>query len=951
MADLAQYQQDFLTRYAPYANLASQQLGLPSRVILAKLAVETGWGQHFANNNLPGLKTGNAGQNDGFGSAQTATWEDYGGGARTNIKDGFIKYPTPEQSIGGLVPWLSNSTYMNSLADRKGGGILDIDPAAEKSAVEALGKSGFSTDSAASAKVARVLDQMPSLSSYGIAPSFSPASALLMNIVPYNGATDKPNVSEGLGGFSDNYYSTGTEYQPGGGVVLPREKGANGLELPGPTIGGPMAGQAGQGAVGQFSDAITQALEGFGRGVARVPTQIGNAVSDALSGFTPSGPAPGVTDFSGVDVSGGVGNGSLNPVLSPFQPAPGATDFSGTNVSVNVQPGTINPGLIPGDTAFSGRFDPSAYLAANADVAADAGARANPWQHYLQYGLNEGRAIDARGDRFDPSKYASQNADVVAAGWDPAQHYAQFGATEGRAAPIIGPDGTVQLAQNFAQGLTIGPQQANTIAPTQVGTAGPSGIFDAAAYLRNNPDLAAARVDPVEHFLRFGADEGRIIDDNGDRFDAKTYGAQNADVLAAGMDPLLHYVKFGAAEGRQAPIIGPDGTVRMVSNLGIGSPIASDLAGQLLQAEEVQRRGDPQAGLTIGPGPTAPTIGAGPAVQPVGAGQAFRGLDPTEYVKANADLAADAGASADPIGHFLRFGQAENRPLTLDGQRFDGAAYLAANPDVARAGMSPLEHYLEFGGKEWRQAQTIGPDGTTHTIGPDFFAPGVQAPSAQTIQAILHPTIGAPPVTPTIGPPALTPTIGAGPAVQATSPSLNVGAYDFSNANVGGALGASPQSFGSFHGTSNLGMDMGQPQAQTGGIGQFGFSNANVGGFDVNGFGGSSQASGGEAYGPPTYSSNFNPQSSQNAYLDSQVNFANQQNAALDAFNPAIRNGMLTSSTGDPGIYKAAADYNVATLAANQANLAKPRAPAAAPVNVPRVAQGAFAPAPFVGRW
>lgn len=47
MVEPAQHQQDLVTRYAPYANLASQRLGLPSRVILAKTAVETEWGEVF----------------------------------------------------------------------------------------------------------------------------------------------------------------------------------------------------------------------------------------------------------------------------------------------------------------------------------------------------------------------------------------------------------------------------------------------------------------------------------------------------------------------------------------------------------------------------------------------------------------------------------------------------------------------------------------------------------------------------------------------------------------------------------------------------------------------------------------------------------------------------------------------------------------------------------------
>ena len=36
--------------------------------------------------------------------------------------------------------------------------------------------------------------------------------------------------------------------------------------------------------------------------------------------------------------------------------------------------------------------------------------------------------------------------------------------------------------------------------------------FDPAWYLKNNPDVAAAGVDPLKHFMEFGAKEGRAAD-------------------------------------------------------------------------------------------------------------------------------------------------------------------------------------------------------------------------------------------------------------------------------------------------------------------------------------------------------------------------------------------------------------------------------------------------------
>jgi hypothetical protein len=76
-----------------------------------------------------------------------------------------------------------------------------------------------------------------------------------------------------------------------------------------------------------------------------------------------------------------------------------------------------------------------------------------------------------------------------------------------------------------------------------------SGLFDPQWYLSHYPDVASAGVDPVEHYLRFGAAEGR---NPSPRFDTRYYLHSNPDVAAAGVNPLLHYIQFGVSEGRQA---------------------------------------------------------------------------------------------------------------------------------------------------------------------------------------------------------------------------------------------------------------------------------------------------------------------------------------------------------------------------------------------------------------
>lgn len=74
-----------------------------------------------------------------------------------------------------------------------------------------------------------------------------------------------------------------------------------------------------------------------------------------------------------------------------------------------------------------------------------------------------------------------------------------------------------------------------------------SGQFDADYYLSSNKDVAESGMNPLKHFLRFGAKEGR---NPSAHFDVAYYLQRYPDVKASGMNPLYHYIKFGQKEGR-----------------------------------------------------------------------------------------------------------------------------------------------------------------------------------------------------------------------------------------------------------------------------------------------------------------------------------------------------------------------------------------------------------------
>ncbi|GAA3528243.1 hypothetical protein [Zobellella aerophila] len=70
-------------------------------------------------------------------------------------------------------------------------------------------------------------------------------------------------------------------------------------------------------------------------------------------------------------------------------------------------------------------------------------------------------------------------------------------------------------------------------------------LFDADWYLATYPDVAESGMDPREHYLKFGADEGR---NPSVRFDTDWYRQLNPSTAESNLNPLVHYLKFGQEE-------------------------------------------------------------------------------------------------------------------------------------------------------------------------------------------------------------------------------------------------------------------------------------------------------------------------------------------------------------------------------------------------------------------
>jgi GT2 family glycosyltransferase len=214
----------------------------------------------------------------------------------------------------------------------------------------------------------------------------------------------------------------------------------------------------------------------------------------------------------------------------------------------------------------SSLLDGAWYLARHAEVA---GLGIDAAEHYVRMGA---LMLRDPGPRFSTRLYLEAYPDVTATGANPLVHYIETGRVEGRAIFDVPLDPLLTDAEIRIR------KEMDAIRD--------SGLFDANYYLDRNPDVHAKGMDPLRHFVRFGAREGRLPnpwfsiaayraacqaqDDptnplthyithpehwgarTSDAFDGAFYLARYRDAADAGMPPLQHFLRTGLDEGRQA---------------------------------------------------------------------------------------------------------------------------------------------------------------------------------------------------------------------------------------------------------------------------------------------------------------------------------------------------------------------------------------------------------------
>lgn len=199
-----------------------------------------------------------------------------------------------------------------------------------------------------------------------------------------------------------------------------------------------------------------------------------------------------------------------------------------------------------------------------------------------------------------------------------------------------------------------------------------SGLFDRSFYLMANRDVAASGQDPILHFIRNGAAEGRSPSAT---FNLPVYLDDNPGARTSGLNPVVDWLEIGVAGGRRPPV-------------KVAEPLGDVTGHDMAQAELARVRAE------------AVSTGL---------------FSESYYLTAFPDIRR---AGVDPLEHYLLWGHGENRNPS---SAFDTHYYRTQHgAELAQAGNPcPLVHYLDHGR---RAGYLTRPPGSV-TLAPSAAAP------------------------------------------------------------------------------------------------------------------------------------------------------------------------------------------------------------------------------------
>lgn len=228
----------------------------------------------------------------------------------------------------------------------------------------------------------------------------------------------------------------------------------------------------------------------------------------------------------------------------------------------------------------SGVIDRDAYLRRHRDIAAE---RVDPYLHYVTQGYREQRWVHPF---FDDAFYLSQNPSARRPGVVPLLHYIQFGARRG-AWPHAAFDPAAYCAA-----FGIDPALTNPLGHFNE-TPGASralcrGDFDPEFYLKEYADLAAAKVDPLVHFVSHGVHEGRWASAD---FDTRYYYEAHLGGDYA-KNAFIHWLQEGKAKDLPTrPAASSEPTVaREIAHFSMPGPAFEAFDPSISQGERKRAR-------------------------------------------------------------------------------------------------------------------------------------------------------------------------------------------------------------------------------------------------------------------------------------------------------------------------------------------------------------------------
>lgn len=248
-----------------------------------------------------------------------------------------------------------------------------------------------------------------------------------------------------------------------------------------------------------------------------------------------------------------------------------------------------------------------------------------------------------------------------------------------------------------------------------------SGLFDKTYYHLTYPEIKSQITDPIEHYLKFGAKEGKNPSKN---FDSLFYLSSYPDVKKTGINPLVHYILHGKKEQRLVSNNTKlaDNTFPKDDDFEIWEQIIHD---SNLFDEQYYLFNNPDI-VQSGFKPIMHYImhGAHEGRNP------NRTFDTNFYLSSNPEIKP---SQVNPLVHYIQHGKVEGKETqelsdellnlltfsdSLDVSKsipkhwkiaikesglFDATYYLATYPDVKNAGVVPISHYLMHGIKEGRK--------------------------------------------------------------------------------------------------------------------------------------------------------------------------------------------------------------------------------------------------------